>query len=136
MNKKIKKLPDTELEIMRVLWSEGKPAKVGDLVKILADTRGWKRQTIHALIARLEDKGFVSADRSGYFHYFSPIVSENEYLASASSKLAEKAGGTIHTMLASLIGEEALTDEEILSITEMLKEKCAEIERKRGKENK
>ncbi len=135
MNDKMKKLPDTELEIMRVLWSEGKPTKVGDLVRILADTRGWKRQTIHALLARLENKGFVSADRSGYFHYFYPLVSENEYLAAASSSLAKKAGGSVHSLIASLIEEESISDDDILSITEILQAKCAEIKERRRKEN-
>ncbi len=136
MNKKIKKLPDTELEIMRILWSEGKPTKVGDLVKLLADTKGWKRQTIHALLARLEAKGFVTADRSGYFHMFAPVITENEYLASASFSLARKAGGSVHTLVASLIEEETVSEDEIFAITEMLKAKCAEIEKRRRKESK
>lgn len=129
----INKLPDTELEIMKILWKTGAPIKAGDIVKRLADTKAWKRQTVHALLSRLETKGFVSADRSGYFHMFFPIITEEEYLAAASSTLVSKTGGGIHSLLASLINENAISDDEILSITKMLQDKCAEIEKKRVK---
>jgi len=97
------KLADSELEIMRVLWDTKRPMKASEITKMLQKTKNWSKATVHVLLGRLENKGFVSADRSGYYHYFSAAIAENEYLCSESYRMVKKVGGSLHSMLASLI---------------------------------
>lgn len=129
-NKKIKieSLPDSELDIMFVLWRSDKSLKASEIVKILVETHAWKTSTVHTLLARLEEKGFVTADKESYSHYFSPLISEDEYRAAEShSVLARLCGGSIKKMVASLISNESISDEEIKELTEMLQNNQSEI---------
>ncbi|MBR5514641.1 MAG: BlaI/MecI/CopY family transcriptional regulator [Clostridia bacterium] len=121
------KLADSELDIMRVLWKEDRAMKASEIVKALAQKRKWTKQTVHVLLSRLETKGFVKADRSGYYHYFSAAIAENEYLCNESSRIVEKVGASMHSMLASLIEADELSDEDIIAISDMLNEKRREI---------
>ncbi|MBQ8401152.1 MAG: BlaI/MecI/CopY family transcriptional regulator, partial [Clostridia bacterium] len=75
----IERLPGSELEIMLTLWHNETPLTVGEITKILADAHGWKTATVHVLLDRLEERGFVSCDRSGFRHLFDPIITEEEY---------------------------------------------------------
>lgn len=122
------KLADAELDIMKVLWNSQKPLKASEITKSLTTKRSWTKQTVHVLLSRLENKGFVKADRSGYFHLFSAAVGESEYLAGASTRIIKKSGSTVHSLLASLIEADELTDEDIISISDMLNAKRREIE--------
>ncbi len=124
------RLADAELDIMKVLWNSDEAMKASEITKSLTKKRGWTRQTVHVLLSRLENKGFVKADRSGYYHLFSAAVEESEYLAGASSRIAKKAGSSVHSLLASLIEADELTEEDIISISDMLNAKRREIEGK------
>ena len=129
------RLPNAELDIMRVLWSAEKPMKATELTNALSQQRAWKRQTVHILLSRLEKKGYVGVDKSAYSFLFYPLVSENDYLALSSSTLAKKVGSSIHSMMASLIETNELSDEDIFALSEMLNAKCKEIEKNRKNNN-
>lgn len=124
------KLPDSELDIMRVLWDEGRPMKASEITKQLQISKSWTKATVHVLLGRLENKGFVKADRSGYYHYFCAAVGEKDYLANESQRIVKRVGTSVHSMLASLIEADELSDEDIIAISDMLNEKRKEIDKK------
>lgn len=126
------RLSDAEFDIMKVLWQSGKPLRAGEIVKLLSDTRSWKTQTAHVLLGRLCDKGYITADKSEYFHRFSPTMTENEYFAAESGTLIRKVGGSVSSLVASLIETEGVTDDDISAISEILEKKRAEIKAKKG----
>jgi predicted transcriptional regulator len=49
-------LSEAQLEIMNVIWDR-EACSVADVWKILHERRGVSRNTVHTLIARLEEKG-------------------------------------------------------------------------------
>jgi len=124
------KLADSELEIMRVLWENVNPMKASEITKQLQKSKSWSKATVHVLLGRLENKGFVEADRSGYYHYFSALIKENDYLANETNRIAGRVGTSLHSMLASLIEADELSDEDIIAISDMLNEKRKEIDKK------
>ncbi len=127
------RLPNAELDIMRILWRAEVPLKASELTNALSEERAWKRQTVHVLLSRLENKGYVGADKSAYSHLFYPLISESDYLALATSGLVKKVSSSIHSMMASLIETNELTDEDIFALSEMLNAKRKEIEENRHK---
>ena len=125
--KQYDRLADSELDIMRVLWQKNMPMRAGEIAKSLSETRSWKTQTAHVLLGRLEEKGFVSADRSGYFHTYSYIVDEREYFASESDAFVKRLGGSVKAMVASMIDGDSITEKELLELSALLDAKCGEL---------
>ena len=120
----IERLPGSELEIMLTLWHNETPLTVGEITKILADAHGWKTATVHVLLDRLEERGFVSCDRSGFRHLFDPIITEEEYRRGEERTMIKRFfGGSAKNMIASLLNTDGLTDEDLEELSALLKQR-------------
>lgn len=119
--KQYERLTDAELDIMRVLWQNGEGLRAGQIVKLLSETRSWKTQTAHVLLNRLEEKGFVSADRSGYFHTYNSAITEKEYFASESDAFLRRLGGSVKATVASLIDAGDISDTELSELEALIR---------------
>jgi len=121
---KIDRLPDAELEIMLVLWHEGRPMTAGELTKKLSHTHGWKVGTVHVLLERLGDRGFISCDKSGYKHLFSPLIAESDYRKGEEHTILHRFfGGSAKNMIASLLNADGLSNDDLEELSAMLKKK-------------
>lgn len=122
--KTIERLPESELEIMLTLWHNTTPLTVGQITKILADAHGWKTATVHVLLARLGERGFVSCDKSGFKHLFAPIITEEEYRRGEEKNMMKRFfGGSAKNMIASLLNADGLTDDDLEELSAMLKQR-------------
>ena len=63
--KNYKKLPESELETMLVVWHSEIPVRGSDLAAALFKTRGWNKSTVFTLLLRLVDRGFLSCSKEG-----------------------------------------------------------------------
>lgn len=122
--KKIERLPESELEIMLTLWHNKTPLTVGEITKLLADAHGWKTATVHVLLDRLGEKGFVSCDKSGFKHLFDPLITEEEYRRGEEKTMMKRFfGGSAKNMIASLLNADGLTDDDLEELSAMLQER-------------
>lgn len=120
----IERLPESELEVMLVLWHEKKQMTAGDITKRLSETHGWKAGTVHVLLERLRERGFVSCDKSGYKHLFTPSVTEQKYRKGEEQTMIHRFfGGSAKNMIASLLNADGLSDDDIEEISALLKKK-------------
>ena len=120
------KLPEAELEVMVMLWREGVPMTAGELAKRSADVRGWKSATVHVLLERLYDKGFVTCDKSGFKHLYSPLITEDEYSRGEVKTLKDRFfGGSAKKMIASFINADGLTDDDLDELSAMIRDRKA-----------
>ena len=70
----VRRLPDTELEVMKALWElEGRPAARAELEERLRD-RGWATNTFNTYLARLAEKGFVTCEKRGRSNWYAPAA--------------------------------------------------------------
>ena len=123
----IERIPDAELEVMLVLWHSSSPLSVGEITNTLTESRPWKSGTVHVLLARLEERGFVACDKSEYKHRFSPIVSEEDYRKGEEKTLMHRFfGGSAKRMIASLLDADGLSDKDLEELTALLKRKKGE----------
>ena len=121
---KIERLPESELEIMLIMWHEKSPMTAGEITKQLQESHGWKAGTVHVLLERLKERGFVSCDKSGYKHLFSTIITESEYLKGEERTMMHRFfGGSAKNMIASLLNTDGLSDEDLEEIAVLLKKK-------------
>ena len=77
---------DAELEIMKVIWTSKEPITSLDIGKEVED-KGWKKTTIATFLARLVEKGALSADKQGKLYYYTALITEKEYRKSQTKNL-------------------------------------------------
>ncbi len=77
---KLRKLPDTEFEIMKVVWANRPPVTTGMVMERLGRERGWKAPTVISLMLRLVKKGFLRTEKNGKERTFFPLVAKEDYL--------------------------------------------------------
>ena len=124
---KIQKLPDSEHDIMLVLWSYDRPVRIIEIYNDLKSIRPCTKSAIHALVDHLLNKGFVrieySEDRQSH-KCITPLVSEKEYRASATDTFLQKlCGGRWQTLIAALVDSDAISDKDLSEIEALLQKK-------------
>ena len=114
------RLPDAELEVMQALWSIGAyPAHTADIAAHL--NRDWKAPTLLKLLSRLEERGFVQAQKEGRANVYTPLVDRENYLRTESrSFLARLHGGSLSSLVAALYPETKLTQEDVEELERIL----------------
>ena len=65
MSHTIRRLPDTELEVMQALWASDTPVLRTQLEERLTQTHPMATTTLLTLLSRLSEKGFVRVDKEG-----------------------------------------------------------------------
>ena len=97
----MKRLPDTELEVMKALWASGPDTIRAQLEQSLEAFR-WASNTINTYLTRLVEKGFVSVCREGKTNLYTPLVGREEYLAFDSRAVLDRLYGTPRNFVAAL----------------------------------
>ena len=122
MNHTIRRLPDTELEVMQALWASDTPVPRAQLEARLAQTHPMATTTLLTLLSRLSEKGFVRVDKEGRKSLYAPLVTREDYLAAQSRSFIQKlCGGSLSTF-ASALCDSGLSKEELEELRELLKE--------------
>lgn len=88
--KDIKRLPESELEIMQIVWNERPPVSRVTIERILQETHPLAPTTILTLLTRLTDKGFLTQKKEGRSNLYEPLITEREYLASESRSFLDR----------------------------------------------
>lgn len=117
--KEKRSLPESELDIMLVVWrGEGAvaaPAILEALEKPLTAS------ALHSYLKRLEDKGFVRCEKTGRVNCYIPLISEEEYRRQAGGAVLEKLyNGSIKTFAAALWDGGKLSRADISELREFL----------------
>lgn len=123
MKKQIPRITNSELEVMKLLWSNDSPVPSSLIVSILETEQNWNKSTILTLITRLAEKGAIRIDgkQSRSFCYV-PAVSEKEYTKNETRHFIQRLyGGRVRKLFAALCDDEELNDEEIEKLRQILK---------------
>ncbi len=120
MKKTIRRLPDTELEVMQALWACEQPAARTDIEEVLHQNHPMAVTSLLTMLTRLSEKDFLTIEKIGRRSYYSPNVTQQEYLASQSKSFVEKlCGGSISTFATALC-DSGLTKEDLAELRELL----------------
>lgn len=76
----MKKLPDSEFEIMKVVWANEPPITTNIVMEQLGKQKEWKAPTIISLMLRLVEKGFLKTDKDGKERVYFPLIAKEDYL--------------------------------------------------------
>lgn len=117
-------ISDTELEVLKVLWTDG-PATVRDVeAAFKRRRRHLAYNTVLTLLSRLKEKGYVTADRRETAHVFRSVVTRDDLLRHDLSRLAERlCDGTASPLVYALVKNQQghrLASDEIAELRRLL----------------
>ncbi|ADQ07087.1 transcriptional repressor, CopY family [Caldicellulosiruptor hydrothermalis 108] len=122
MNKDLLKPSEAELEVMKVLWEEGKPLSAPEIVQRLKEKDiKWEKSTIYTLIDRLVKKKAIKQEKKDKLYYYSPSISKEEYAKIETARVLNKLfNGSVKDLIAALVESGNLKKEELEEIKKLL----------------
>ena len=116
----MKRLPDGELSIMQIIWKEEPPVARSTIEQALGDKKQLAPSTIITFLTRLCEKGFLSLTRKGRTNYYTPLISEREYLSQESRNILDRLyGGSLASFVTALC-DSGVSREDIEELKDML----------------
>lgn len=118
MKNKIKKLTDSEFQVLNLLWDSEEPLTSSEIVH-LCKNRTWKPSYIHIMINSLLSKemiviaGFKKTTKN-YARTFAAAMSREDWALLQVTQQQASTSKTLSNLFTALVEEE--TDEEVLDI--------------------
>lgn len=116
-----KHLPESELDIMLVIWKKGGEVTAPAILEGLR--RPLTASALHSYLKRLEEKGFLSRTKTGKVNTYTALVSEKEYRGQEGPTLLDKLyGSSLKTFAAALWDGGHLSREDVSELRAYLDE--------------
>lgn len=121
MKTSIKRLPDGEFTILKVIWQLPNPTTSAQIMEKLGEDNHWKPQTLLTVLARLTEKGFLESVRKGRERQYTAIISEDEYLEVETSDFLKRySGHSMGGLVKTLFSSNSLSDNELDELRSIL----------------
>lgn len=121
MKTSIKRLPDGEFTILKVIWQLPNPTTSAQIMEKLGKDNHWKPQTLLTVLARLTEKGFLESVRKGRERQYTAIISEDEYLEVETSDFLKRySGHSMGGLVKTLFSSNSLSDNELDELRSLL----------------
>lgn len=125
----MKRLPESELEIMMIIWKYNRPVNRMEIEEHLK--KDVAAPTILSFLNRLEAKGFVSVEKIGKINWYTPLVKEEEYLQKESRNILQKMyQNSLKNFVAALYDGDGLTSQDIEELKAFIEEKSKDTQTK------
>lgn len=118
--KEIKRLPESELEIMQIIWKEETPVSRMTVENALQEVHPLAPTTILTLLTRLCEKGFLALRKEGRSNLYEPLITEREYLASESRSFLDRLFGGSVAGFATALCDSGVKREEVEELKRLL----------------
>lgn len=121
---KIKKLPDAEFSIMKVIWANDPPITTTIIMEQLGNEKAWKIQTVVSLMLRLVERGFLRSEKHGKERLYFPLISKEIYLKFETGNFMKQYhDSSLFNLINTLYDDKALTDKDIDDLLKWAKER-------------
>jgi predicted transcriptional regulator len=120
----VKKIPDAEFDVMKVIWANEPPITTRLLMARLGNARGWRVQTLISLLLRLVERGFLRTEKRGRERTYFPLIKREDYLrAETSNFIQQYHESSFLNLVTTLYEGEGLTDKDIDELLQWVKER-------------
>lgn len=117
----MKKLPESEFEIMMAVWEHPGPATSELLLERL--NKSWKKPTLLSFLSRLCERGFLKCEKQGKINVYTPLVAREDYVRQESAGFLQRVHlGSLTALVASLYDGKAVSKEDLEELEEFIKE--------------
>ncbi|MDD3279676.1 MAG: BlaI/MecI/CopY family transcriptional regulator [Lachnospiraceae bacterium] len=118
---KYKRLPDSELDIMLILWNGHPDMSRLEVQTVIRRKKPLAATTVQTLLTRLEKKKFVSCRKDGQTNRYTPLISREAYQhAESKSTLERLYGNSLENFIAALYTGKTLTSEKKNELDEFI----------------
>ena len=112
---------ESEMQVLSALWDDS-PQTAAHLTTRIGKANGWTQATVKTLLARLVQKGAVTAAADGRRYLYSPAIERADAVGEESQRFVDRLfGGRVSPLIAHLADREALTDTAIAEIEALLR---------------
>lgn len=106
------RLPESELDLMLVIWDLGGQATAPAILEYLE--RPLTASALHSYLKRLEEKGYLSCQKEGKTNRYTALVDRETYRSQEGKTILSKLyGGSLKRFTAALYDGGALDREEV-----------------------
>jgi BlaI family transcriptional regulator, penicillinase repressor len=121
--KTIRRLPDSELEIMMIIWAAGEPVSSAYLTEKLQGEKDWANTTILNFLARLVERGFLKVEKQGRINIYTPLIAERDYIEIESISFLERLHrSSLKSFVAALYDGRSLSNEDAEELKQYIDE--------------
>ena len=121
----MKRLPESELEIMMIIWQYDRAVNRMEIEEHLQ--KEVAAPTILSFLNRLEKKGFVKIEKEGKVNWYTPLVSEDEYLQKESRSILQRMyQNSVKNFMAALYDGDGISDRELQELKDFIEEKSVQ----------
>lgn len=122
--KEMKRLPDAEFEVMKVVWANEPPVTTNIIMEQLGKEKKWKAQTVISLMLRLVERGFLRTEKKGKERIYFPMISKEDYLRfETSSFIKQYHNNSVLNLVNTLYDAYTITDKDIDELLQWVKER-------------
>jgi predicted transcriptional regulator len=115
-------LPDGELEIMQIVWQHEPPVSRSVIEETLNARRTLAPSTILTFLSRLCSRGFLSVTHQGRTNFYTPLISQKDYLAGESRRMLDRLYGGSLSAFAVSLSDSGVTKAELAELRALLEE--------------
>lgn len=120
----MKRLPDSELEIMMIIWELDKPVTRFEIEDRLDEERKLSPTTILSFLSRLQEKGFLKVQKTGKNNVYIVQVDKESYMQKESKNILKRLyNNSAKNFLAALYDGDNLSEEDVNELMNYLNEK-------------
>lgn len=123
----MKRLPDSELEIMMIIWDLNKPVTRVEIEERLGEERKLSPTTILSFLSRLQEKEFLKVQKSGKNNVYLALIEREDYMRTESRNILKRLyQNSAKNFLAALYDGDSLTEEELEELEDYISKKRKE----------
>lgn len=120
----MKRLPDSELEIMMIIWELDKPVTRAEIEEQLGRERKLSPTTILSFLSRLQEKHFLEVQKSGKNNVYIALIDKDSYMRKESKNILQRLyNNSAKNFLAALYDGDNLSAADLQELAEYLEEK-------------
>ena len=122
-----RRLPESELDIMLVVWSA--PTAISAPTILEALDRQLTASALHSYLKRLEEKGFLSCTKQGKVNTYTALVSREEYRRAEGETVLKKLyDNSLSHFAAALYDGKKVEKEELEELQDLLDRLSGEVQ--------
>ena len=117
----IKRLPDAEFEVMKVIWNTTPPVTTLEIMDKLESGKDWKPQTVLTMLVRLIEKGFLESERVGRERNYTPAIQEQDYMQVETGDFMKRySGNSVGSLVKALYDGQNFSQEDLRELKDWL----------------